>query len=107
MSEMIEQFEKRRFLFYVIETIKIHPDWLRDLLWAIQEGISNALIQEREEKADLAYSLVTMVQCAPKITERHKSKMQKGLRVLKRFFTGAGVEKEIATFITEDNEEEE
>jgi hypothetical protein len=96
---------KMLFLSYVVSTIKKEPDMLAPTILAIQQGVTDALIEERGEKANMAYALVTLVQDNPKSVKKWKHQLQKGLVSLAEFFRGAPVEAEIRRYIEPEAEE--
>lgn len=84
--------EKQEFLSYVASVIAQRPDWFGDLIMAVQSGVHVALDNERNEKANMAYSLSLMIEQAPDVAEEESHRMQKGIESLADFFVGANIE---------------
>ena len=103
---MSESIEKLKFINWVAIVIQEHPDWIKDLIGAAQEGINMRLEKEISEKNDVAYSFCLMVETAPKTIEKFKSQLQKGLIVLSKVFHSAPIQKTIDKYINWDEVEE-
>ena len=104
MSESIDKF---KFINWVAVIIQEHPDWMGDLILAMQTGINMRLEKEISEKTAVAYSFCLLVQSTPKTIEKFKEQLQKGLIVLSKVFHGAPIQKTIDEYINWDEVEEE
>jgi hypothetical protein len=94
--------EKRLFLSLVVRQITEHPDWVGELMLAIQGGITAALEQSYRDKAQIAYAFSWLVEQAPDIVEKEKGRMQKGLGVLADFFVGSSIGAELRALLGDD-----
>jgi hypothetical protein len=80
---------KELIIALIVDTLKKHPDWLHDILYAMQLGVTEALQDERTKTSDLAYSFSVLVDVCPKQTQKNKTTMMKGLVQLQSFFSGS------------------
>jgi hypothetical protein len=85
--------DKSEFVSFVSSTLSKSPDWFGDLVEAMQSGLTEALIHERTEKSNMAYSLAWMIEEAPKVAEQNKHDIRLGLESLVEFFDGAPIVK--------------
>jgi hypothetical protein len=81
--------DKSEFVSFVSSTLSKSPDWFGDLVEAMQSGLTEALIHERTEKSNMAYSLAWMIEEA----EQNKHDIRLGLESLVEFFDGAPIVK--------------
>lgn len=91
--------QKQEFLFYVMQNLRNHPEWMGEVVEAMQAGVNMRLEKEINEKVNLAYALVSFVQNDSKRKFPYYENIQPGLTTLKKFFAGAEVEKEIESLI--------
>jgi hypothetical protein len=94
--------EKDEFCYWVVLVIKEHPDWLQDLLWSVQQGITLRLQEERTRSSNLATGLGWLLTKAPKIVHKEKEMLRTSLIALKYMYSGAGIEKEIDKLLEEE-----
>lgn len=80
--------KKELYLLYVKSTIKENPEWLADTINTMQEGIAEALLDERCKSSDLAYALSVMVDKHPKTVISEYGHIINGIDRLLNFFKG-------------------
>jgi hypothetical protein len=96
--------DRHELIVLIVNAITKNPDWLKDIIWAMQEGIALALQKERHNAADLAYGYVDVFDLAgEKIRKEHANRSGKsGLPALADMFATAPVEETIRKYILEE-----
>jgi hypothetical protein len=98
---MDEHEEKEKFILLAVQEIKDHPDWMQDLLWAVQKGLVLHIESLEREASLLGAGFSHMISLSPKTATKHKSNLKFPLQVLKRYYSGAGIEKDIDVLLEE------
>lgn len=95
---------KTELIVLIVNAITENPDWLKDIIWAMQEGLSTALQNERDNASNLAYGYVDLFDLAnDKTRKNHTTRAgAKGLPALADMFTSAPIEETIRTYILEE-----
>ena len=100
--------DMQEFLYVVVDTLKKHPDWFGPTVIAMQQGLSDALMDEREKSAAFAYALsafITEDKQHRRMNKRLYHSMQEALKYLLVFFRGTQFSNVVANLIEEDDNE--
>ena len=81
---------KELIMILIVDTLKKHPEWLHDILYAMQSGVTQALQDERQKTTDIAYAMARLLDiCSTKQVTKHKEELMKGLVILQSVFSGS------------------
>lgn len=69
----------------------------------LEDGLNERLLNVKTERNELAYGFGWLITQAPKVTEREKSRLQNGLKVLFNFFKGTEFADTLKGFLEEEN----
>jgi hypothetical protein len=94
---------KDMVMFIAAEAVKQHPRWWKDIIYAMDYGLGDALEAERDKVADLAYlgSILFQKKSNP-LLQRYRHETQKGIKVIADFFHGATIEENILPYIEKE-----